>query len=184
MVVTRHDEVASRVRLLRSHGMTTLTWDRHRGHASSYDVTMNGFNYRLNEIAAALGRCQLKKLVRGNRKRKELAHTYHQALFSAPNLTIPFAGYSGDSAHHLMTAVAPDGDTRDLLAQSLATNGIQTSRHYPCVPTLSALRKYDVGAVPRSTHFAQRVITLPLFPSMTVSEAQDVCRYVRESLSP
>ena len=53
MIVTDDDELAARLRLLRSHGMTTLTWDRHRGHASSYDVVLPGFNYRLDEVRAA-----------------------------------------------------------------------------------------------------------------------------------
>ena len=46
MVVTSDEQIADRVRLLRSHGMTTLTWQRHTGHASSYDVVDAGFNYR------------------------------------------------------------------------------------------------------------------------------------------
>ena len=54
MVVTDDDELAARMRLLRSHGMTTLTWDRHRGHASGYDVVALGFNYRIDEPRAAL----------------------------------------------------------------------------------------------------------------------------------
>jgi dTDP-4-amino-4,6-dideoxygalactose transaminase len=48
MIVTDDEDLANRIRLLRSHGMTTLTWERHRGHASSYDVVAQGFNYRLN----------------------------------------------------------------------------------------------------------------------------------------
>ena len=54
MIVTDDDDLAAQVRLLRSHGMTTLTWDRHRGHASSYDVLLPGFNYRLDEIRASM----------------------------------------------------------------------------------------------------------------------------------
>src|SRR5262249_2295938 len=72
MVVTNRNDLAERLRLLRSHGMTTLTWDRHKGHARSYDVTLHGFNYRIDEIRAALGRVQLKKLERNNQLRKEL----------------------------------------------------------------------------------------------------------------
>ncbi len=50
MLVTNDDEYAQRLHLLRSHGMTTLTWDRHKGHASSYDVVDLGYNYRIDEI--------------------------------------------------------------------------------------------------------------------------------------
>ena len=58
--------LAERMRLLRSHGMTTLTWDRHRGHASGYDVVALGFNYRIDEPRAALGRVRLGRLDREN----------------------------------------------------------------------------------------------------------------------
>ena len=66
MIVTDDDELAARLRLLRSHGMTTLTWDRHRGHASSYDVVLPGFNYRLDEVRAAIGLVQLGRLPEEN----------------------------------------------------------------------------------------------------------------------
>ncbi len=69
MVVTNDDELAARLRLLRSHGMTTLTWDRHRGHASGYDVVLPGFNYRLDEMRAALGLVQLRRLPERERAR-------------------------------------------------------------------------------------------------------------------
>ena len=72
MVVTNRADLAERVRLLRSHGMTTLTWDRHKGHAGSYDVVNPGYNYRLDELHAALGRVQLKKLERNNQRRRNL----------------------------------------------------------------------------------------------------------------
>ena len=76
MVTTNDDDLARRVRLLRSHGMTTLTWDRHLGHATSYDVVTHGFNYRLDDLRAALGRVQLSKLAAGNQRRRELVARY------------------------------------------------------------------------------------------------------------
>jgi len=72
MVVTNRADLAERVRLLRSYGMTTLTWDRHKGHGGSYDVMNPGYNYRLDELHAALGRAQLKKLERNNQRRRNL----------------------------------------------------------------------------------------------------------------
>jgi dTDP-4-amino-4,6-dideoxygalactose transaminase len=62
MITTMDEAVAERIRIMRSHGMTTLTWDRHKGHAHSYNVVDLGYNYRINEMASALGRAQLKKL--------------------------------------------------------------------------------------------------------------------------
>ena len=60
--------------------MTTLTWDRHKGHAGSYDVVNPGYNYRLDELHAALGRAQLKKLERNNQRRRNLLISYREAV--------------------------------------------------------------------------------------------------------
>ena len=68
MIVTDDDELAESLRLLRSHGMTTLTWDRHRGHAASYDVVARGFNYRLDEMRAAIGLVPAAALARRERE--------------------------------------------------------------------------------------------------------------------
>ena len=59
MLTTDSDTIADRIRRLRSHGMTSLTWDRERGHSFSYDVTDMGYNYRMDELRAALGLAQL-----------------------------------------------------------------------------------------------------------------------------
>ena len=90
MVVTDDAGVAEQLRLLRSHGMTTLTWARHRGHASSYDVLLHGFNYRLDELRAAIGLVQLRRLPAENAGRAEIAARYREALHGTSGVTIPF----------------------------------------------------------------------------------------------
>jgi dTDP-4-amino-4,6-dideoxygalactose transaminase len=91
MVLTNRADLAERVRLLRSHGMTSLTWDRHNGHASSYDVVNPGYNYRLDELHAALGRAQLKKLEPNNQRRRDLLLSYREAMRSFSGWIMPFA---------------------------------------------------------------------------------------------
>ena len=81
MIITNDDDLAVRLRRLRSHGMTSVTWDRHKGHAWSYDVVDLGFNYRLDEIRSALGRVQLSKLDGYNSRRRELTSLL-RSLFS------------------------------------------------------------------------------------------------------
>src|SRR5215217_2008272 len=80
MVVCDDDDVAQRVRLLRSHGMTTMTWDRHRGHASAYDVVDLGFNYRIDEPRAALAAQRLGRLDAENAVRGRLDARYRELL--------------------------------------------------------------------------------------------------------
>ena len=90
MVVTDDDELAQKIRLLRSHGMTSLTWDRHRGHAHSYDVVEYGFNYRLDELHAAIGLVQLARLPNENAARMRIAERYRVGLDGIAGLTMPF----------------------------------------------------------------------------------------------
>jgi dTDP-4-amino-4,6-dideoxygalactose transaminase len=179
MVVTGRSGIAESLRLLRSHGMTTLTWERHRGHASSYDVLAHGFNYRLDELHAALGRCQLARLDENNRRRSALARRYRRQLENLPGWTVPFAKYRGDSAHHLQVVIAPDRITRDRTVGALRAQSIQTSLHYPCVPDFTAFAPYRKADVPVSRQFADRAITLPMFPGLAVEQVDTVCAQVR-----
>lgn len=183
MVVTNDDQTAERLRLLRSHGMSSLTWDRHRGHASSYDVTLHGYNYRLDELRAALGRAQLAKLQRHNQARGQMVAAYRHHLGNLPGWSLPFADYAGDSSYHLMVAVAPDEAARSQTVQALREARIQSSMHYPCIPEFTAFERYRTNAVPNSQAFARRAITLPLFPGMSETQVADVCACIRASIT-
>jgi dTDP-4-amino-4,6-dideoxygalactose transaminase len=169
MVVTDRADVAERIRLLRSHGMTSLTWDRHRGHASSYDVVVPGLNYRLDEIRAAMGLVQLSFLDEENAARARLARLYGEALDGVDGYAMAFAGRLGDlsSAHHLAVALAPAAASRDEIRARLAERRIQTSLHYPPIHQFTAYRDLDPKRpLPRTETAAARAITLPLFGSM------------------
>lgn len=183
MVVTNRDDLAERLRLLRSHGMTTLTWDRYKGHASSYDVVLHGYNYRLDELRAALGRCQLEKLEHNNHLRQQLVSAYLRNLTTLPGWIIPFVDYSGDSAYHLMVIVVSDEGTRSHIVQALKEAGIQTSLHYPCLSDFEAFKRFRVNDLEHSRSFARRAITLPLFPSMAVSQVEEICSLIRNRIA-
>ena len=180
MVVTHRDDLADRVRLLRSHGMTTLTWDRHKGHASSYEVVANGYNYRLDELHAALGRAQLAKLARNNKRRRVMRAMYFQKLKPLAGWTLPFASSGADSSGHLMVAVAPTPEARTTVAGKLREAGIQTSLHYPCISDFKAFTAQRTDAVKVSREFTSRAITLPLYPTMTEEQVHQVCKLLLE----
>ena len=90
VVTTQNEALAEKLRLLRSHGMTTLTLDRHRGHAFSYDVIRVGLNYRLDEIRSSLGQSQLNRLDSWLDLRRTVYRRYMEQLSKVPFLTIPF----------------------------------------------------------------------------------------------
>jgi dTDP-4-amino-4,6-dideoxygalactose transaminase len=179
MLVTNRDDVAARAKALRSHGMTTLSWDRHRGHARSYDVTVNGYNYRLDELHAALGRVQLQKLDGYNARRRQLVDTYRRHLSELEGWTVPFSSYRGQSACHLMVALAPDRVIRDAAVDALRAAGIQTSLHYPCVPDFLAFKEFAGAEIPHSRLFTSRAITLPLFPTLSETDVETVCSHLK-----
>jgi dTDP-4-amino-4,6-dideoxygalactose transaminase len=166
MVVSDDEEVAKQVRLQRSHGMTSLSWDRHRGHASGYDVVELGFNYRIDEPRAALAAARLARLDADNALRAAAAGAYRDRLGSVAGVTPAMPAADGaSSANHLFTVVVDEGVDRDGVREQLAEARIQTSLHYPPVHRFSA---YAVEAdVPLTDEYARRAITLPLFPTIT-----------------
>ena len=159
-VVTDDDALAERMRLLRSHGMTTLTWDRHRGHASSYDVVALGFNYRIDEPRAALATARLARLDADNERRRAIVARYRDKLAPIEGV-VPTA----PGGLHIFTVVV--GGDRDAVREAMAQRGVQTSVHYPPAHRFSI---YAGDALPVTEAYAGSTITLPLFADMT--EAQ------------
>jgi len=174
MMVTSDEELAARVRLLRSHGMTTLTWDRHRGHAAGYDVLFPGFNYRLDELRAALGSVQLRRLRERNAARAAHVRRYRAALDGSEGLVVPFSDDEAAS-HHLAVVVLPHGVVREDVRAQLAAAGIQTSVHYPPIHEFTAFATNGKRRpLPQTEAIGRRLLTLPLYPHMTPGQVDAV----------
>jgi dTDP-4-amino-4,6-dideoxygalactose transaminase len=189
LVFTRNQVLAEKVRTLRSHGMRALSWDKYRGHLSSYDIETLGYNYRTTEIQSALGLIQLKRLERNNRKRGRLVEVYREELRQVPGIRIPFLHFKGDYSCHLFPILVenekagPSSNRRDRLMQELRGQGIQTSVHYPPVHLFSLYRKrfgYEKGMLPVTETMSQGIVTLPLHPRMGTADAKWISRKVRE----
>jgi dTDP-4-amino-4,6-dideoxygalactose transaminase len=168
MVVTDDAPVAERIRLLRSHGMTTLTWDRHRGHASLYDVVEPGLNYRLDEIRAAVGLVQLRRLDQRNAARRRIVSEYRDRLDGVRGLTMPFRDADpAASSYHLAVILLPEGTERYGVQKALSDVGVQTSVHYPPIHRFSAYADApSPRSLPETELVAERILTLPLFAHM------------------
>jgi dTDP-4-amino-4,6-dideoxygalactose transaminase len=182
MVVTDDPDVAERMRRLRSHGMTTLSWDRHRGHASSYDVVALGFNYRIDEPRAALATARLARLDEENLRRERLVARYREALAPTP-LAVALPDQAGlRSAHHLFVAVLPEEVDRAEFRATLASAGVQTSVHYPPVHGFSIYAD-DAVSLPLTEAYGARTVTLPLFAHMTDTQLDLVVESATAALS-
>ena len=187
MLVTDDDDLAAKLRVLRSHGMTSLTWDRHKGHAWSYDVVDLGYNYRIDEIRSALGRVQLQKLTHNNQLRREWDSLYRELLAElCPAIAVPFGDHLGESACHLLPILLPEGSPREPFMETMKGRGIQTSIHYPPVHLFSAYHRAGQATgsnVPLTESVASREVTLPLYPALTQADVRSVVDAVRESIA-
>jgi dTDP-4-amino-4,6-dideoxygalactose transaminase len=181
-VVTDDDEIAERISRLRSHGMTTLTWDRHRGHAHTYDVVVQGFNYRLDELRAAIALVQLARLPAANAARARLVARYRSLLHGREGIVMPFEASHATAAHHLAVVVLPAAIPRDALRDALKAEGIQTSVHYPPIHRFSLYAQTTPRPLPRTEDIAERLITLPLFPHMTNEQVDLVAAHILHEL--
>jgi dTDP-4-amino-4,6-dideoxygalactose transaminase len=169
--------LAEELRRLRSHGMTSPTLERYRGGGLSYDVLVPGYNYRLDEIRAALLRAQLRRLPDFLRRRRALFAHYAERL-RGTSIRLPFTGPERRAEYpntgiHIVPALLPPGTDRSAVAARLKEAGIQTSIHYPAVHTFTAYARNTVR-LPRTEQLSARELTLPLYPAMTEHDVDDV----------
>jgi len=187
MIVTDDADLAERLRRLRSHGMTSVTWDRHRGHAWSYDVVDLGFNYRLDEIRSALGLVQLSKLDANNSRRRELTSLYHEMLEElVPVVEIPFQSHPGISACHLLPVLLPGDIDRKLFMDRMKERGIQTSIHYSPIHHFSEYKKeraFSPQPLTITEEVAAREVSLPLYPMLTDQDLAVITQALGDTLN-
>jgi dTDP-4-amino-4,6-dideoxygalactose transaminase len=175
MVVTSDAEMDAKVRLLRSHAMTSVTWDRHQGYAESYDVVDIGFNFRMDEPRAALALNRIERLDDDIASRRAHVRRYRQALRDHPAIELPWSDEDVVRASHFAFPIMlPDGETRDRLRSGLSALGIQTTA-YPAVTQLSAYAgDHDQKTLSRSRDVAERHCVLPLSAVMTEADQDSV----------
>ncbi|MEM8884661.1 MAG: DegT/DnrJ/EryC1/StrS family aminotransferase [Planctomycetota bacterium] len=169
-VRARDPDVAARVRLLRSHGMSATSWEKSQGRGRSYDVAAHGSNARPVELSMALARIQLARLPAAVERRRALVERYRAAL---PDL-------DDRAGSHLIVVVLPHGADRDAVRAHLEGRGIETTVHYPPVHRFTA---FDADVeLPETMRLAPRLLTLPLHPLLTEEEVDEVASTLKEVL--
>ena len=182
MFVTRKDEFAHKARLFRSHGMTSMTIDRHQGKTISYDVVELGLNYRMDEIRAALGIVQLEKLDANNRKRGEVVRQYIEKLAEIDEITIPWQTPPSEQtfSYHIFPIMLAKGADRHDFMTFMKERGIQTSIHYPAFHQFTFYKNLIKEELEVAEEISNRVVTLPLFPDLSKNEVTQVTTAVKE----
>lgn len=169
-VTTNDSEIADRVRTLRNYGSRI-----------KYFNEVQGFNSRLDEIQAATLRVKLKYLDEWNERRLTIAAYYREQL-SQTNLVLPVVPEWAEAVFHLFVVRSVN---RDELRSRLEEAGIHTLIHYPVPPHLQAAYSnlgFAKGAFPISEKIHEEVLSLPIGPHLSESQAKAVVDAVRESL--
>lgn len=188
MLTTNDDALYEKALVLSLHGMSRNAWNRFaKGGSWRYDVVEAGYKYNMTDFAASLGLCQLKKLEGMQRIRKQLADFYNAAFAEIPGIGVLPDSRFGQNAWHLYEImVDPDAFSidRDTFAAELTeTYKIGISVHYIPVPLHPFYREHfgtRPGQYPHAEAMFERMISIPLYPSMTQEDAAYVAEAVRE----
>ena len=172
MVITNSKKISETIKTLRNHGITKSYQDRFtKGKPWEYDVSIPGYNYRLDEIRAALGISQLKRITQNNLKRKKAALYYNSKLKNIKSIITPKILKDEDHACHLyVLRFKKQGKfSRDNLFTKLLKNGIRSSVHYKPLHTFTAYKRNAkiFGKLINSKQICGEIISLPLYPQIT-----------------
>ncbi|HOT96592.1 MAG TPA: DegT/DnrJ/EryC1/StrS family aminotransferase [bacterium] len=181
MLITNNPGYFEKAKLLRSHGMTSLSYERAKGHSTSYDVIDLGYNYRMDDIRAAIGIVQLSKLKSDLSKRAELRSYYLEKLEGLKNIIIPFKKQKYLSSNYIFTVLLSNSsrNIRDRIRGEFAEAGIQTSVHYPAVHRFSIYQLY-ASKLPKTDYASDNLITLPLFSTLETSQIDFIVSNLRK----
>lgn len=178
MLVTNQEELYNKIKLMRSHGMTTMSFQRALGHATNYDVVDLGYNYRMDDIRASIGVIQLNKLKRDLERREEVRNWYIEYLskIEGESICIPFRGHKDFVSNYIFSIVLINStvEKRELIRMILHSKGIQTSVHYPAIHRFSAYDKFS-KALPNTEYVSDNEITLPIYGMLKKKQVMFIC---------
>lgn len=174
-VVTDSDELMERLKLLRIHGMTKTSVDRHREGYKHWDMVTLGWKYNLDNIQAALLLPQLQRIQKKLDRRHALARLYEEQFAGIEGIRIPSSRPNTTHARHLYT-IWVAADKRDQVIESLTQSGVGTVVNYRAIHLLSYFSEtlgYKTGDFPNAERIGSETLSLPFYPTMP---ADDVCR--------
>ena len=182
-VITRHDDLDRKLRLLRYHGMDHAADERYGKDDVSYQIVTMGWKYNMDNIQAALLLGQLERAMEFHSRREELAARYRAMLEDIPGVTLPPELPDVRHAHHLFTISVPE-QKRSAFLKTMAARGIGVSVNYsPPIHLHPFFREkygFGEGAFPVAEAISQRTVTLPLYPRLTDEETDYVAECVAE----
>lgn len=185
MLVTDRDDIAERARILVGQGMSHNAWNRYaKGGSWKYDIVEPGYKYNMFDIQAALGLVQLSRMEEMQTRRLAIAARYQEEFGKIDAVEPPFVPEFTTHCWHLyVLRIVPELLTidRDQFIVELNERNVGTSVHFIPTHTMTAFRKlgWKEGDFPMAEKHFERIISLPLYPSMTDEQVQYVIDAVR-----
>jgi dTDP-4-amino-4,6-dideoxygalactose transaminase len=187
MVCTKDEALAEEVSLLKFHGMSREAWKRFAASGTpNYDIVLPGYKYNMMDIQAAIGLHQLPKLDGFIDRRTEIAGYYNAAFADVAEIATPaLAPYDQRHAWHLYTPLVRIerlAIDRDGFMAELKKENIGTGLHYKAIHHHAWYREHlpvPAGELPNADYASDRILSLPLFPKMTMDDARDVVAAVK-----
>ena len=186
MLVTDRDDIAERARILVGQGMSHNAWNRYaKGGSWKYDIVEPGYKYNMFDIQAALGLVQLSRMEEMQARRLAIAARYQEEFGKIDAVEPPFVPEFTTHCWHLyVLRIVPELLTidRDQFIVELNERNVGTSVHFIPTHTMTAFRKlgWKEGDFPMAEKHFERIISLPLYPSMTDEQVQYVIDAVRD----
>lgn len=190
MVTTGNPEYAERVRTMSLHGISKDAWKRYRAEGSwYYEIVAPGFKYNMTDIAAALGLAQLAKCDRMREARRRIAGIYDQGLATLDEAATPVVRDGVEHAWHLYPIrleLERLRISRQEFVAMMRSRNIGTSVHFIPLhlhPYYRSTYHYQPQDFPNASYAYERVVSLPIYPSMTDGDASDVIGAVRDIIN-
>jgi dTDP-4-amino-4,6-dideoxygalactose transaminase len=186
MITTSREKWAKRLRIMRLHGISKDAWRRQGNYGSwNYKVVDAGFKYNMTDIQAALGIAQLKKIDTMYFKRRKIAEKYNEAFRKIEEVIVPRIKEDRSTSWHLYVIKLKAEKLkidRNKFIEELAKRGVSASVHFtPLYRHPFYAKKYGETKkdFPSSEWVYRRIISLPIYPSMTNKDVQTVISSVK-----
>ena len=183
MVITNSEKIAEKVRQLRNHGMTKSLKSRYSSeYPWIFDIKQPGYNYRLDEIRAALGITQLKRIKKINELRKKASSYYNKNLQNIPGIISPDMVNDKTHSYHLYTIRVTKlyKLSRNQLFKKLKDNGIRTTVYWMPIHKYTAYRKFvKTSNILNTTKIYDEILALPLFPNISKKHQDVVIKVIK-----
>lgn len=184
MVTTRDAGIADRMRVMSLHGLSRQAWNRYTGGTWKYDIVAPGFKYNLTDVAAAMGRVQLRRAHQMRKRRGEIAQRYSEALSGQFGFVTPEVPETCESSWHLYVLRLAEGtpeEKRDGVMDAMRKAEIGVSMHFIPLHLHTYYREthgYKPGDLPVALDLYRRSLSLPLHSGMTDDQVGQVIQAV------